>query len=227
MKRVTPKKRKAKPLKSLEKRLEKTRKAIDEAVVTSKKTKGGEVRTVIKWNKPPRFKKLHHHHPKPTAKEKAIEKLLKLIFGRRGDDALKFVLTKITCEKQPSEKSVMPSFTLQSDQQIRLAVQPVKGSKPTLVDGNLTWEVIQGDAVKVLQSPKGLKALIVPNADSTSKDDTIVNVSGDADRGDGVKTIELNLTFLVVASQADAIEIVGDAVTEPLEDNPTAPDDDV
>ena len=163
---------------------------------------------------------------RPTATQRAIEKLFKIIFTPSGRKVLKLALTRVAMQSKPnSENIVMPSFTLTTDQQILLQVVAKTASgKPGKVQGNLTWEVIDGSSVTFLQSPKGTKVKIIS---TDTPGPSTVRVTGDADLGEGVRSIEADFVFEVTPVESTEIVLAGIVTPEPTdkEEDPQPPTD--
>ena len=101
-------------------------------------------------------------------------------------------------------KGDIMSFILKADQKVTVSIQPVdKFGNPASVDGAPVWVDATGQT-SVVASDDGLSAVITPNG---AVGTTQINVSADADMGDGVVTIAGVLDLEVVAGDAVALVI--------------------
>ena len=95
------------------------------------------------------------------------------------------------------------TITNEEKVQVTLAPTTAAGNSATL-DGVPTWTVIEGDATLEV-SEDGLSAFLVSgNADVNSK----IEVTADADLGEGVVTLTDVIDLAVVAAQASALGLV-------------------
>jgi hypothetical protein len=95
-------------------------------------------------------------------------------------------------------------LALQNDQQVTASIQPVdaKGN-PAKVDGIPEWTSSSADVAVVQAAPDGLSATVAGVDIGTCQ----VNVSADADLGEGVKPLTGTLDVEVVAGSAVALSI--------------------
>jgi len=95
------------------------------------------------------------------------------------------------------------TITNEEKVQVTLAPTTVAGNPATL-DGAPTWTIIEGDATLEVAAD-GLSAFLVSGAaDVNSK----VEVSADADLGEGVVTLTDTIDLAVVAASASALGAV-------------------
>lgn len=86
------------------------------------------------------------------------------------------------------ERTDMPlELTLTNEQKVNVTVTPkTQSGKPAKLDGKPTWEVTSGGATLAV-ADDGLSADIISSDDDLS--DSLVQISADADLGEGVETI--------------------------------------
>lgn len=111
--------------------------------------------------------------------------------------------TSVTIDGNTIKGDIM-SFILKADQKVSVSIQPVdKFGNPATVDGAPVWVDATGQT-NVVASDDGLTAVITPNG---AVGTTQINVTADADLGDGVVTIAGVLDLEVVAGSAVALVI--------------------
>jgi hypothetical protein len=96
-------------------------------------------------------------------------------------------------------------ITITNEEKVQVTLAPTTAAgNPAILDGVPTWAVTEGDATLEV-SEDGLSAFLVSgNADVNSK----IEVTADADLGEGVITLTDVIDLAVVAAQASALGIV-------------------
>lgn len=105
-------------------------------------------------------------------------------------------------------------LTQTNEQQTTVHLTPVTaGGKPAKLDGVPSWSVVSGPAT-VAPSDDGLSATIASNADDLG--DTVVQVSADADIGEGVEEVADTILMHTTHANAKSLGLTADApVTQP------------
>lgn len=96
-------------------------------------------------------------------------------------------------------------ITITNEQKVQVTLAPTtQAGNPATLDGTPSWTVTDGDATLEV-APDGLSCyLISGNADVNSK----IEVSADADLGEGVQTITDVIDLAVVSAQASGLGLV-------------------
>lgn len=96
------------------------------------------------------------------------------------------------------------AFVLRIDQRVTVSIQPVdRAGNPAAIDGVPVWAAATG-AVVLTPAADGLSCVIEPTGTLGTEQ---VNVTCDADLGEGVRTIAGVLELDIVAGEAVAIVI--------------------
>ena len=98
-------------------------------------------------------------------------------------------------------------ITITNEEKVLVTLAPTTAAgNPATLDGVPTWTVIEGDATLEV-SEDGLSSFLVSgNADVNSK----IEVTADADLGEGVVTLTDVIDLAVVAAQASVLGLVTD-----------------
>lgn len=135
--------------------------------------------------------------------------LLAILFGRlncrvRSLESVPFEIVFFTTSPDDGEQRRIIMALVKESQQLPLSIeiQTLKG-KPAKVDGAPKWEVSDTAVGSLQVADDGLSALFVAAAAGQCS----VNVSVDADLGDGVKPILGSLDITVVADEAAIVTI--------------------
>ncbi len=98
-------------------------------------------------------------------------------------------------------------ITITNEQKVLVTLAPTTAAgNPATLDGVAAWSVVSGDATLEV-AEDGLSAYLVSGeADVTSQ----VEVTADADLGEGVVTLTDVIDLAVVAAQASALGLVVD-----------------
>jgi hypothetical protein len=98
-------------------------------------------------------------------------------------------------------------ITITNEQKVLVTLAPTTAAgNPATLDGTPVWTVVSGDATLEV-AEDGLSAFLVSGAaDVTSQ----VEVTADADLGEGVVTLTDVIDLAVVAAQASALGLVVD-----------------
>lgn len=103
-------------------------------------------------------------------------------------------------------------FTLTDEQKLTLTLAPRTAGtstnpdgKPVRVDGVPTWTVTSGD-VTVTPSEDGLRAVVLPGAANSN---SVIEVTADADLGEGVTPVTDTVDVAVVEASASALGLSG------------------
>jgi hypothetical protein len=103
-------------------------------------------------------------------------------------------------------------FTLTDEQKLTLTLAPRTAGtstnpdgKPARVDGVPTWTVVSGD-VTLTAAEDGLSAVVIPGAANTN---SVIEVTADADLGEGVTAITDTVDVAVVEASASALGLSG------------------
>ena len=101
-------------------------------------------------------------------------------------------------------------ITITNEQKVLVTLAPTTAAgNPAILDGAPVWTVVSGDATLEV-SEDGLSAFLVSGAaDVTSQ----IEVTADADLGEGVVTLTDVIDLAVVAAQASALGLVVDTPT--------------
>lgn len=96
-------------------------------------------------------------------------------------------------------------ITITNEEKVQVTLAPTTAAgNPATLDGVPTWTVIEGDATLEV-SEDGLSAFLVSgNANVNSK----IEVTADADLGEGVISLTDVIDLAVVAAQASALGLV-------------------
>jgi len=96
-------------------------------------------------------------------------------------------------------------ITITNEEKVQVTLAPTTAAgNPATLDGVPTWTVIEGDSTLEV-SEDGLSAFLVSgNADVNSK----IEVTADADLGEGVISLTDVIDLAVVAAQASALGLV-------------------
>jgi len=114
-----------------------------------------------------------------------------------------YIYNYIINNQLKTKNTMLITITNEEKVQVTLAPTTVAGNPATL-DGAPTWTVIEGDATLEVAAD-GLSAFLVSGAaDVNSK----VEVSADADLGEGVVTLTDTIDLAVVAASASALGAV-------------------
>lgn len=110
----------------------------------------------------------------------------------------------------PVEKTLM--LQLKDTQQAVLGIAPVdkKGNAAAVQDGSVVWTTSDSNVLAVTPSADGLSATVVAGNPGVAQ----VNVSADADMGDGVTPITGTLDVTVVAGDAVSLSVSAGVPTE-------------
>jgi hypothetical protein len=98
-------------------------------------------------------------------------------------------------------------ITITNEQKVLVTLAPTTAAgNPATLDGTPVWTVVSGDATLEV-AEDGLSAFLVSGAaDVTSQ----IEVTADADLGEGVVTLTDVIDLAVVAAQASALGLVVD-----------------
>jgi hypothetical protein len=101
-------------------------------------------------------------------------------------------------------------ITITNEEKVQVTLAPLTAAgNPATLDGVPTWTVIEGDAT-VEVAEDGLSAFLVSGAaDVTSK----IEVTADADLGEGVVNLSDVIDLAVVAASATALGLVAGTPT--------------
>ena len=100
------------------------------------------------------------------------------------------------------KKGSMLELTITNEQKVTIALNPVTAAgRPAKVDGVPQWTVASGDS-QVVPAADGLSAVLVS---SDNPGETDINVSADADLGEGVETISDVIKLHVEGARAAAL----------------------
>ena len=171
------------------------------------------------WGKPCKPKK-------PSKQQVAIEKLLKIIFGKSCStkcDNLRLAISKIVTQQKPQKKEtemLQTTFTTDQQQLVTLEVRTDSG-KPAKIDGVISWEVLDGSSAYVLPSESGKLAKLIANDEPGV---TTIRASADADLGEGVEQITLDIEVTVTEVKASQIGGIFGEITD-KETDPQPPVD--
>jgi len=114
-----------------------------------------------------------------------------------------YIYNYIINNQLKTKNTMLITITNEEKVQVTLAPTTVAGNPATL-DGAPTWTIIEGDATLEVAAD-GLSAFLVSGAaDVNSK----VEVSADADLGEGVVTLTDTIDLAVVAASASALGAV-------------------
>ena len=95
-----------------------------------------------------------------------------------------------------------------NEQKIKVTVQPVtEAGNPAQIDGAPTFEVVDGDATVESVEGEPNSAYLVSGEVGVST----IRVSADADLGEGVQTIQEDVTLNVVQATANNLGVVAGA----------------
>lgn len=96
-------------------------------------------------------------------------------------------------------------ITITNEQKVMVTLAPTTAAgNPAVLDGAPVWAVVSGDATLEV-SEDGLSAFLVSGeADVTSQ----IEVTADADLGEGIVTLTDVVDLAVVAAQASALGLV-------------------
>lgn len=98
----------------------------------------------------------------------------------------------------------MVEIKCSSEGKRHFSVNPkTKGGNEARIDGAVQYEVLEGDA-EVIPDEEGNGAYLVSGAEGVT---SRIKVSADADLGEGVQTIETEISFVVTAPQANDLGI--------------------
>jgi hypothetical protein len=96
-------------------------------------------------------------------------------------------------------------ITITDEQKVNLTLQPTtQGGKPAQVDGVPTWEVTGGDATLEVAAD-GMSAYLISGAANTN---STIEVTADADLGEGMQEITDTIDLAVVAANASQLGLV-------------------
>lgn len=105
----------------------------------------------------------------------------------------------------------MATLILTDSQQVDLSIDPRdKKNKPAKVDGAPVWASSNEAVITVTAAADGMSATVVAGEPG----DAQVNVSADADLGDGVTTLTGTLDVTVTAGAATTLAVNAGAPTE-------------
>jgi hypothetical protein len=105
----------------------------------------------------------------------------------------------------------MPLPAMTTTQQFTLTLNPTdKKGKPAPVDGEPTWASSDENVAKVVPNPGGMSALVV----AVDVGDYSINVSADADLGEGVETITVQDSGGVSHAKAASLGLVAGPIEE-------------
>jgi hypothetical protein len=101
-------------------------------------------------------------------------------------------------------------ITITNEEKVQVTLIPTTaGGNPATVDGIPVWTVVSGDATLEV-SEDGLSAFLISGEANVNSQ---IEVSADADLGDGVATITDVIDLAVVAASASALGLsVGTAI---------------
>ena len=105
------------------------------------------------------------------------------------------------------ERTEMPlELSLTNEQKVNVTVTPkTQSGKPAKLDGKPTWEVTSGGATLAV-ADDGLSADIISSDDDLS--DSLVQISADADLGEGVETIADTVLVHTAGANASNLGLV-------------------
>ncbi len=136
-----------------------------------------------------------------------LASLLERIFGhRRPAVALEIHAGPVTLQGSNNGPAERPRFMLllKDDQKCRLSVSPVdKKGKPAKVEGAPAWSSSDETVATVVPAADGMSADVVAGNPGICQ----INVSADADLGEGVKTISGTLDVTIEAGEAVGLAI--------------------
>lgn len=96
-------------------------------------------------------------------------------------------------------------ITITNEQKVEVTLDPrTAAGNPATLDGTPTWTVTAGDATLEVATD-GLSAFLVSGAADVN---SVIEVSADADLGEGVQTIVDTVDLAVVAASASALGLV-------------------
>ena len=98
-------------------------------------------------------------------------------------------------------------ITITNEQKVMVTLAPTtEAGNPAILDGIPTWTVVQGDATLEV-SEDGLSAFLVSGEAEVNSQ---IEVTADADLGEGVVTLTDVIDLAVVAAQASALGLAVD-----------------
>ncbi len=101
-------------------------------------------------------------------------------------------------------------ITITNEEKVQLTLAPTTAAgNPATLDGIPTWTVVSGDAT-VEVSEDGLSAFLVSGAADVNSQ---IEVTADADLGEGIVTLTDIVDLAVVAAQASALGLVAGTPT--------------
>jgi hypothetical protein len=135
-----------------------------------------------------------------------------IIFGWKIDPA--------TAKSKEGAEHCMPlELSITNEEQVKVHLTPVTtAGKPAQLDGPPTWERVSGPA-KVKPADDGLSADLVSDDEDLS--DTVIQVSADADLGEGVETIRDTILLHTTHANAKSLGLSRMIVRSFVADAPT------
>ena len=98
-------------------------------------------------------------------------------------------------------------ITITNEQKVMVTLAPtIEAGNPAILDGIPTWTVVQGDATLEV-SEDGLSAFLVSGEAEVNSQ---IEVTADADLGEGVVTLTDIIDLAVVTAQASVLGLVVD-----------------
>lgn len=112
----------------------------------------------------------------------------------------------IKSQNKQKEKQNMAELKSTSEEKIHFRLSPkTPGGNPANVE-TTNFEVVSGDATLEVDED-GLGATAISGSEGTS----VIRVSADADLGEGVETISLDIDYVVTAPEANSLGFSADA----------------
>jgi len=98
----------------------------------------------------------------------------------------------------------MALYTVTNEQKLPVTLAPITASgKPATLDGVPTWTVVEGDATLEV-AEDGLSCVLV----SGEVGNSVIEVSADADLGEGVRSLTDTIDLAVVSAEASSLGLV-------------------
>jgi len=95
-------------------------------------------------------------------------------------------------------------ITITDEQKVLVTLAPTTAAgNPATLDGTPSWTVKEGDAI-VEPAPDGLSCTLI----SGTVGNSVIEVSADADLGEGVATITDTIDLAVVSAQASSLGLL-------------------
>lgn len=96
-------------------------------------------------------------------------------------------------------------ITITNEQKVPVTLAPTtEAGNPAILDGAPVWTVVSGDATLEV-AEDGLSAFLVSGAADVN---SVIEVTADADLGEGVVTLTDTIDLAVVAASASALGLV-------------------